>query len=50
MADMGFNVLDASGKLRDMGDVIEEIGGKWNTMSREQQVALAQTIGGTRPY
>ena len=28
MADMGFNVLDANGKLRDMGEVIEEIGGK----------------------
>lgn len=28
MADMGINVLDTNGKLRDMGDVIEEIGGK----------------------
>ena len=50
MADMGFNVLDASGKLRDMGDVIEEIGGKWSSMSREQQIALAQTMAGTRQY
>lgn len=50
MADMGFNVLDASGKLRDMGDVIEEIGGKWTSMSREQQIALAQTMAGTRQY
>ena len=33
MADMGFNVLDANGKLRDMGEVIEEIGGKWTTLS-----------------
>ena len=28
MAQMGVNVLDTNGKLRDMGDVIEEIGGK----------------------
>lgn len=28
MAKLGFNVLDASGNLKDMGDVIEEIGGK----------------------
>jgi len=29
MAELGFNVLDATGHLRDTGEVIEEIGGKW---------------------
>lgn len=50
MAAMGFNVLDANGQLKDMGEVIEEIGGKWTTLSREQQVALSQTMAGTRQY
>ena len=50
MAEMGFNVLDANGKLRDMGEVVEEIGSKWSTLSREQQVALSQTVAGTRQY
>lgn len=50
MAQMGVNVLDANGQLREMGDVIEEIGGKWQSMSKEQQVALAQTMAGTRQY
>lgn len=50
MASMGVNVLDASGKLRDMGSVIEEIGGKWSSMSREQQLSLSQTMAGTRQY
>lgn len=50
MAKMGFNVLAANGKLRDMGEVIEEIGNKWNTLSREQQVALSQAMAGTRQY
>ena len=50
MSEMGFNVLDANGKLRDMGEVIEEIGGKWTTLSREQQVALSQIMAGTRQY
>ena len=36
MAEMGINVLDATGSLRDMGEVIEEIGGKWSNFSREQ--------------
>ena len=50
MSEMGFNVLDANGKLKDMGSVIEEIGGKWQTLSREQQVALSQIMAGTRQY
>ena len=50
MAELGVNVLDANGKLRDMGEVIEEIGGKWESMSREQQIALSQTMAGTRQY
>lgn len=50
MANLGFSVLDANGKLRDMGDVVEEIGNKWQDMSREQQIALAQVMAGTRQY
>lgn len=50
MAEMGINVLTAQGNLRDMGDVVEEIGNKWNSLNREQQVSLAQSIAGTRQY
>lgn len=50
MAQYGVNVLDANNHLRDMGDVIEEIGGRWTSMSREQQVALSQVMAGTRQY
>lgn len=50
MAEMGVKVLDSQNKLRDMGEVIEEVGNKWKTYSREQQVALAQTMAGTRQY
>ena len=50
MAEMGIKVLDAKGNLRDMGAVVEEIGEKWNTFNRNQQVALAQSIAGTRQY
>ena len=48
MADLGFNVLDANGRLRDTGEVIEQIGSRWNTLSKEQQVYLAQIMGGQR--
>lgn len=50
MAEMGINVLDAQNKLRDMGDIVEEIGEKWVNLTREQQVSLAQTVAGTRQY
>ena len=50
MAKLGYNVLDASGNLRDMGDVIEEIGNSWNNLTREQQINLAQTMAGIRQY
>lgn len=50
MANLGVNVLNAEGKLRDMGEVIEEVGSKWTKFSREQQLALAQSMAGTRQY
>ena len=46
----GVNVLDTNGQLRDMGEVIEEVGEKWGSLSREQQIALSQTMAGTRQY
>ena len=47
---IGVDILDASGDLREMGTVIDEIGEKWGNMSKAQQTALAQTIGGVRQY
>lgn len=46
----GINVLNANNELRDMGDVLEEVGNKWSTMTREQQIALSQVMAGTRQY
>lgn len=50
MNQFGINVLDTNGKLRDMGGVIEEIGEKWSSFSREAQIGLAQAMAGTRQY
>lgn len=48
MKSLGINVLDMNGRLRDSGDVMTEIGEKWGTMTREQQIYLAQTMAGQR--
>ena len=50
MQALGFSVLDATGNLRDMGEVMEEIGNHWQDLTREQQVNLAQTMAGQRQY
>ena len=47
---IGVNVLDATGQLRDMGKIVDEIGDKWANLSRGEQSAVAQVIGGTRQY
>ena len=50
MAELGISVLDVNGELRNMGEVMEEIGNKWNDLSRSQQIYLAQTMAGQRQY
>lgn len=50
LADVGVNALDASGELRNMDDILSDLGAKWETLSKAQQVALAQTVGGVRQY
>ena len=50
MAKIGISVLDLNGNLRNMGEVMEEIGSKWSTMTQEQKIYLAQTMAGQRQY
>ena len=33
-----------------MDDILAEMGDKWTTLNRDQQVALAQTVAGVRQY
>lgn len=50
MLQYGINVLNANNELRNMGEVIEEVGEKWAGFTREQQTGLAQAMAGTRQY
>lgn len=50
LGELGINVLDATGQLRDLDDVIMEIGLSWDTYSQKQQIAIAQVAGGIRQY
>lgn len=50
LANVGINVLNTNGELKEMDKILDELGSKWNTLGKSQQTALAQTIGGTRQY
>ena len=50
LAKVGVNILDQQGHLKQMDNILDELGAKWNTLNQEQQVALANTVGGVRQY
>lgn len=47
---VGINIKDTNGDLKDMDTILSEMGAKWQSLSRDQQTALAQTVAGVRQY
>ena len=50
LSAVGVQILDTSGELRNMDDILEDLGVKWQQLGRDQKMALAQTVGGVRQY
>lgn len=50
LGELGINVLDASGELKELDDVIMSTGQNWDNYSKKQQLAIAQLVGGRRQY
>ena len=50
LAQVGVNIKDANGEIKSMDRILDELGAKWNNISRETQNALAYTVAGTRQY
>ena len=50
LLSVGINIKDANGELKDMDDILDEMGAKWQTLHRDEQMALAQTVAGVRQY
>ena len=46
LSKYGINLVDSSGKMRDFGTVLDEIGAKWNTMTNTEQNQLAYVVAG----
>lgn len=47
---VGIDIKEQNGNMKDMDIILNEMGNKWTTLSEDQQVALAQTVAGTRQY
>lgn len=46
MSDVGVSIEDMGGGLRDVDDILGDLGGKWGSLSREQQQNLGLQIAG----
>lgn len=47
---VGVLIKDDAGNLKDMDDILDELAAKWQTLAKDQQVALAQQVAGVRQY
>ena len=48
LKSVGISLTDANHEVRDLGEVIDELGGKWENLTRSQKAYLATAIAGTR--
>ena len=50
LAKVGIDIKDTNGNMKDMNIILDEMGAKWGTLAKDQQIALAQTVAGVRQY
>ena len=48
LKSVGIELKNSEGQIRDLGDVIDELGVQWEGLSKNQKAYLATTIAGTR--
>lgn len=47
---IGVDVLDAVGNVRQMDDILDDMGEKWGNLTEAQKIATAETVAGQRQY
>lgn len=50
LMNVGINIKTTSNQMKDMNDILDEMGSKWDTLTKAEQLALAQTVAGVRQY
>lgn len=48
LKSVGISLTDTTGEVRDLSEVLDELGGKWESLTRSQKSYLATQIAGTR--
>ena len=46
----GVKIKNANGEMKDMDTILNELGARWQQLTKDQQVALANTVAGARQY
>ncbi|MGG1663097.1 phage tail tape measure protein [Brevibacillus sp. NRS-1366] len=47
LAEVGIQLVDSEGNFRNFGTVMDELGGKWDTLSNRQKAYVATTVAGS---
>ena len=47
---LGVEVLDQTGNMRNMGDIVEDVAAKWQTWTQAQRQAAAVAMAGKMQY
>jgi TP901 family phage tail tape measure protein len=47
LSDVGIVATDTAGQLKPISDVMDELGGKWEGLSKNEKAYIATTLGGT---
>ena len=50
LMNVGVEILDANGQLKDMDTILDDLAEKWKNLDEANKVALATTVGGVRQY
>lgn len=46
LQSIGVSTKDASGEMRKVDDILDDLAGKWNTLSAEQQQNIGVNVAG----
>lgn len=47
---VGISIFESNGEIKKMDNILDEMAIKWQTLAKDQQIALAQTVAGVRQY
>ena len=50
LSQVGVEAVDVNGDLRNMNDILDDLGNRWESLNQAQKVGLAQTVAGVRQY